>query len=306
MRFSASGSCGQGSALTGPVTAVLAAVALTASVAAQPAELAPGEVVEVPVAGIAFVAVPGGCFEMGDIDVGLVGRVCLDPFLIGRTEVTNAQYRRLVPGHTSGDRAGEDLDGDDQPAVNVSHDEAAAFARELARTTGWGIRLPTEAEWEYAARAGSTTARPWGPDIEPAHRFANLQERPGDYRLPDPFAITAPVASLEPNAFGLFDMLGNAAEWVLDAYAPGADRYGGVHEAPVVTAETPLRVRRGGSFEDPASLVTSAARDFYVGGFRLPQTGFRLVAEQHREPPIAAVDQPAAGAAATTATDREN
>lgn len=280
---------------------------LTSSISAQPVEMAAGDIIEEPVAGIAFVAVSGGCFEMGDIDVGLVGRVCLAPFLIARTEVTNAQYRALVPDHSSGSRAGQDLDGDVQPVVNVSHDEAVAFARGLADATGWAIRLPTEAEWEYAARAGSTTARPWGPDIEQAHRFANLQERPGDYRLPDPYVVTAPVASLESNAFGLFDMMGNAAEWVLDAYAPGADRYGDVRDDPLVTAETPLatsplRVRRGGSFEDPASLVSSAARDFYASGFRLPQTGFRLVAEPPREPPIAAaVDQTPA-----TAADREN
>lgn len=273
--------------------AVLALLSLgwSINIAAQPSDMAPGETIEEPESGIVFIAVPGGCFEMGDIEVGIVGRVCVDPFLASRTEVTNAQYRKLVPDHDSGSSKGHDLNGDDQPVVNVSHADAMAFARDLREISGWPVRLPTEAEWEYAARAGSTTARYWGPDIEAAHRFANLQERPGDYRLPDPYPVTAPVGSLEPNVFGLFDMLGNAAEWVLDSYAPGSDRYGGAHDDPVVATEGPLKVRRGGSFEDPASLVGSATRDFYADGFRLPQTGFRLVVELAPEPPMAAADQ---------------
>ena len=243
-----------------------------------------------PTTGMVFVAVPAGCFEMGDLEVGVVGRVCLDDFFIGRTEVTNAAFRALVPDHTSGSHAGHDLDGDDQPAVNVDFDAAVAYAQALAGQTGWSIRLPTEAEWEYAARAGSTTARFWGTDIEPAHRYGNFRDRPGDYRVFDPYPATAPVGSFVPNAFGLFDMLGNASEWVLDAWAPGADRFGDVRENPVVEAETPLRVRRGGSFDDPVSLVRSGSRDFFAKHFGVPQTGFRLVLVADAAGPVAAVE----------------
>jgi formylglycine-generating enzyme len=244
-----------------------------------------------PATGMVFIEVPAGCFEMGDLDVGTVGRTCVDAFRIGRTEVTNAQYRALVPDHSSGSHAGHSLDGDDQPAVNISFDEALAYAAALSAATGWAVRLPTEAEWEFAARAGTTTARFWGAEIEPAHRFANLRDRDADYRINDPFPVTAPAASFEPNAFGLHDMLGNASEWVLDAYAPGADRFGEVRDNPIVLAETPLRVRRGGSFDEPASLVSSAARDFFARTFRLPQTGFRLVLVPEAEAPLAAVDE---------------
>lgn len=269
------------------VAAAVAVLALLAS----PAEAAAEAVAVEPLTGIAFVAVPAGCFEMGDLDVGLAGRVCLDAFLIGRTEVTNAQYRRLVPDHASGRVAGHDLDGDDQPAVNVSHDEAVAFAAALAARSGWAVRLPTEAEWEYAARAGTTAARFWGPDIEQAYRFANLRDRPADYRVDDPFPVTAPVASFVPNAWGLHDMLGNAAEWVQDAWLPEPGRFAGVRDNPLAVAETPLRVRRGGSFDDPVGIVRSATRDFYAKSFRVPQTGFRLVLESAPATPVAAIDE---------------
>lgn len=262
--------------------------ALCVSLATAPAMADP--VIE-PATGMTFVEVPAGCFEMGDLDVGTIGRTCVDAFHIGRTEVTNAQYRALVPDHSSGSHAGHDLDGDDQPAVNVSFDAAVDYAAALSAETGWAIRLPSEAEWEYAARAGTTTARFWGAEIEPAYRFANLRDRAADYRINDPFPVSAPAASFEPNAFGLRDMLGNASEWVLDAYAPGADRFGEVRDNPIFLAETPLRVRRGGSFDEPASLVSSAARDFFSRNFRLPQAGFRLVLAPETEAPLAAVDE---------------
>ena len=271
--------CGVGLGLLG--------ACLAAAPAAAPAEEA--ESVVEPATGMVFVAIPAGCFEMGDLDVGIVGRVCLDDFLMSRTEVTNRQYRELVPGHGSGGYAGHDLDGDEQPVVNVSFAAATAYAEALAARTGWSIRLPTEAEWEYAARAGSTAARFWGPDLDPAYRYANFRDRPGDYRVFDPYPVTAPVASFQPNAFGLYDMLGNASEWVLDAWAAGAGRYGEARENPVMEADTPLRVRRGGSFDDPASLVRTASRDFFAGDFRLPQTGFRLVLVPDDAGPVAAV-----------------
>jgi formylglycine-generating enzyme len=269
--------CGVGLGLVG---------ACFAAVLADEAE----SVVE-PVTGMVFVAIPAGCFEMGDLDVGIVGRVCLDDFLMSRTEVTNGQFRELVPGHSSGGYAGHDLNSDEQPVVNVSFAAAAAYAEALAARTGWSIRLPTEAEWEYAARAGSTAARFWGPDLEPAYRYANFRDRPGDYRVFDPYPVTAPVASFRPNAFGLYDMLGNASEWVLDGWAAGAGRYGEVQvrENPVVEDETPLRVRRGGSFDDPVSLVRTSSRDFFARDFRLPQTGFRLVLVPDAAGPVAAV-----------------
>jgi formylglycine-generating enzyme required for sulfatase activity len=94
-------------------------------------------------------------------------------------------------------------------------------------------------------------------------------------------AATIPVGSLEPNAFGLHDTVGNASEWVADTYLPGADRYAASLKNPVVNVtSSPLRVRRGGSFDDPPRLARAGARDFYAAEFAVPQTGFRLVMEE--------------------------
>jgi formylglycine-generating enzyme required for sulfatase activity len=253
-------------------------VACLVVVSAGPAAAQAPEPVREPVSGLEFLPVPGGCFDMGDLDVGVIEQVCVDDFLLARTEVTNAQFRRFRPGHRSGGFAGRSLDGDDQPVANVSWEDARAFAAWLSGQAGHRFRLPSEAEWEYAARGGTRTARFWGTGEEDAARYANLKERPG---FPaDGHPVTAPVGSLVPNPFGLLDMLGNLSEWVEDAWLPGADRYGTVRRNPVAAGDGPLRVRRGGSFDDPPRIVRTAARDFYAAAFAVPQTGFRLVMER--------------------------
>ena len=230
--------------------------------------------------GVDFVRMPGDCYEMGGIDVGIVGEVCLSPFDIGRYEITNTQFNAFRPDHRSGSFGGISLEGGDQPVVNVSWNDAVAYAAWFSRENGVSARLPTEAEWEYAARAGTRTARFWGTSDERAYRFANLRDRAADYRLPDGFEVTAPVGSFEANAAGLHDTIGNVSEWVQDGFIAGADRFGGELQDPVVPAGGPLRVRRGGSFDDPVRIVRVWARDFYAAGFGVPQTGFRLVMEE--------------------------
>ncbi|MCB2055425.1 MAG: SUMF1/EgtB/PvdO family nonheme iron enzyme [Geminicoccaceae bacterium] len=260
----------------------LAASPTTAQTASKTGDAAATEPVATveTVEGIDFVPIPEGCFEMGALDVGVVGQVCLDAFLMSTHEVTNAQYRQFEPGHRSGSLGGQSLDGDEQPVVNVSWQEAVAFADWLGERAGRTVRLPTEAEWEYAARAGTRTARSWGDTDDRAHRFANLKDRAEDYRLPDMYEVTAPVGSFEPNAAGLYDTIGNVSEWVLDGYVGSADRYGDDLDNPLVPPGGPLRVRRGGSFADPLRIVRVSNRDFYAAEFGVPQTGFRLVMEK--------------------------
>jgi formylglycine-generating enzyme required for sulfatase activity len=265
---------------------LLLALSVASSAAGAAAAQTQGPQVETePATGMAFARLPGGCFEMGDLDAGVVaGRVCVDAFAIGLREVTNAQYRRFRPGHKGGSYGGQDLNGDDQPAVNLTWRDATAYAEWLGREAGRRFRLPTEAEWEYAARAGSTTVWPWGSTDDQGPRFANLRRRSsGDPSAPADGrpAATSAVGSLEPNAFGLHDMVGNASEWVADTYTPGGDRYGSSLKNPVVNVtSSPLRVRRGGSFDDPPRLARAGARDFYAAEFAVPQTGFRLVMEE--------------------------
>ena len=103
--------------------------------------------------------------------------------------------------------------------------------------------------------------------------------RSEDYRQPDPFAVTAPVGKLQPNAWGLHDMLGNVAEWVQDSFKLEKDRFGKKLQDPIVAGKEALKVRRGGSFDDPARIVRSASRESYLADLGLPHTGFRLVME---------------------------
>ena len=253
--------------------AVLGVIAGSIEVAAQ--ELPEPRSVEV--LGSRFVEISAGCFEMGGIDVGIVGEVCLDGFFVAAHEVTNAEYRRFDPDHSSGNMGGHSLDGDDLPVVSVSWFQAVDYADWMGAESGKKIRLPTEAEWEYLARAGTRTARFWGTSDERAYRFANLKDRTEDYRLPDGHDLTAPVGSFEANAAGVHDTIGNVSEWVLDGFVKGADRYGDDLHNPLVPPEGPLRVRRGGSFDDPVRIVRVWARDFYLADLGVPQTGFRLV-----------------------------
>jgi formylglycine-generating enzyme required for sulfatase activity len=158
--------------------------------------------------------------------------------------------------------------GDRQPLVNVTWIEARAFCQ-------WaGGRLPTEAEWEYAARGGrGDTLYPWGDQFDPA--LANAESIAG--RKADPYTGAAPVASFPPNGFGLYDMVGNLWEWVNDSYvetyyaqSPEAD--------PPGPPENEFRVIRGGSWDsDPKRLSLSfRSRLSAVGRYNL-YVGFRCV-----------------------------
>lgn len=170
------------------------------------------------------------------------------PFYIALHEVANGQYRRFRAGHTSSAVRGQTLDMDNQPAVNVSWNDAALYCNWLSRqeglppfymeqggqVTGWnpeshGYRLPTEAEWSYAARLGADgTAMtfPWGgTDYPPADLVANYADRQAADLVTfvltgydDGFGVTAPVGSFGANHRGLYDMSGNVSEWVNDYF----------------------------------------------------------------------------------------
>jgi len=198
--------------------------------------------------GLEFVLVPGGTFWMGlkDSDLRWMNdlgyrsasprhRVTVKPFLLCRTEVTNRMYRRFQPGHCMGGwgRGGDDnswveLDGDNQPAHCSGWRDAQAFCE----WAGDGLRLPSEAEWEYACRAGSETMFFWGDSESSAGQYANFHDRTAQHKFRmnrmvntlDGHAGTAPVASLQPNAFGIYDMAGNVFEWWQD---PWHDSYVG-------------------------------------------------------------------------------
>ncbi len=251
-----------------------------------------------PITGMEFVWVPQGCFQMGspsgesgqNSDEGPLHRVCVDGFWMGKYEVTNAEYRRFKSAHDSGSYNGNSLNGDKQPVVKVSWEEAVAYADWLCRKSDRKYRLPTEAEWEYACRAGTTTARSWGKGESQACKYANVNDLRSkkknnfswsNFSCDDGFAVTAPVGSFRPNAFGLYDMSGNVWEWCSDWY--DSDYY---KKSPVRNPQGPAsgsnRALRGGSWINSAVGVRSAIRHGTRPGERDDSLGFRLVASERR------------------------
>ena len=179
--------------------------------------------------------------------------------------------------------------GDDHPVVNVTWNDAQALAAWLSRTEGHHYRLPTEAEWEYACRAGTRTRYPHGDDPQGLVRAANTFDQSAAAHWPrwqqhglagsDGHAFTAPVGSYTANAFGLHDMLGNAWEWVSDWY--GDTYYAhSPHSDPQGPAEGNVRVRRGGSWHTWALYARCAYRNWNSAQTRYTLVGIRLVRDE--------------------------
>ena len=266
-----------------------------------------------------MVSIAGGEFTMGspdgDSDAGPSERpqraVRVKPFALGRTEVTVAQWREFARASGYQTLAERNIgaqgcltwkpddgwawrDGaswrepgwtqkDNEPVVCISWVDAQAYVRWLDESSGVkGWRLPTEAEWEYAARAGSTTRRPWGDD-EVSCVFANGTDRTIGPRgrtwteralCKDGHWFAAPVGSYRPNAWGLHDMLGNVWEWVQDCFLPypGAPSDGSAHETDGCRG----RVLRGGAWDEPPEVLRSAERFVKGPGHRSANVGLRV------------------------------
>ena len=249
-----------------------------------------------PATGMVFVHVPAGCFQMGSpateagryADEGPRHEVCVDDFWLAEMEVTNAQYRRFRPGHDSGSAKGGTLNGDTQPVVQVSWEQAQAYADWLSQRSAYTFALPTEAEWEYACRAGTQTARPWGQATACRHANVNDQTADGFFNCEDGRPATAPVGHYASNAFGLYDMLGNVSEWVQDTYARNVYPSGRrgvrnpIRESPRVDAH---RVIRGGNAWSTPRHVRCAMRNHDTPDDTLDGAGFRLRMTQKAQPP---------------------
>jgi len=248
--------------------------------------------------------IPAGDFLMGaadgEADERPVHRVHVGEFFIGRFPVTNDEYARFVraTGHPAPDIRGLPLiaaggrdtifkefaapyvwpDGEppaghgSHPVVLVRYDDAIAYCDWLATTLGRVVRLPTEAEWEKAARGGADGARhPWGEDIDQSH---------GNY-LADPSAKrqrgTRPTGTYPPNAYGLCDVIGNVWEWIGDWY--GAEYYGqGDAQDPRGPASGSLRIVRGASWvTDDLAMLRCAYRHKVPPDTYAYSIGFRIV-----------------------------
>ena len=220
-----------------------------------------------------MVRIEGGYFRMGSPgsergrrDDERQHEVYVDAFSIATHEVTFAEYDRFVEAAGQSRPEDEGWGRGQRPVINVSWDDATAYARWLSGETGRRYRLPTEAEWEYAARAGSTTEYPWGNRV--GHGRANCEgcgSRWDDRQ-------TAPVGSFEANMWGVHDTVGNVWEWTCSAYDEG---YGGA-ESGCASGSGGRRVIRGGSWYDDPRWVRSALRGWGDTDTRLNYLGFRL------------------------------
>ena len=251
-----------------------------------------------------MVVVPAGDFTMGAPDgepgryeeEGPQRRVHVRQFAAGKFDVTRGQWAVFVSAtnRSSGEGCAvtrpDELNAsaswrnvgfaqdDDHPVVCVNWNDTQDYLRWLSKRTGRHYRLLTEAEWEYAARAGTTTPYPWG--TSPSHDHANYGAETCCSGLAagrDQWVHTSPVGSFAPNAFGLYDMHGNVMQWVQDCFASsyrGLPTDGSAYEKVVTLRLTgelaymtgmtscSYRLLRGGDWGDPPALIRSAARNF--------------------------------------------
>ncbi len=266
---------------------------------------------------IEMIRIPGGCYTMGSptAEPGRENherqhRACVDDFDIGKYEVKLVDFvlftretgyltdaeRNSAPGQgcfsqdASGHRsyvAGRSWrdpgfpQGEDHPVVCVSWRDANAYVDWLNQRTGQRFRLPTEAEWEYAARADNPGASPWEGLPWTACQHGNVADLSGRRKYPyfealqcdDGFADTAPVGRFTPNVFGLQDMLSNVSEWTCSAYSEG---YHGPENHCASVGDGGLRVHRGGAWNTQTSILRFAARHNQHSGARFDNIGFRL------------------------------
>jgi formylglycine-generating enzyme required for sulfatase activity len=233
-----------------------------------------------------FVLIPAGEFIMGSPesepsrDPGaseIQHKVTLTrPFYMQTTEVTLAQWRRLMGRGFFFRWNGPDT----LPVSKVSWHDTQVFIKKLNRLGEGTYRLPTEAEWEYAARAGTRTAYFWGDTADCAkamfgnskHKINVCQEHIRRNRLA--LDGPAPVKSYAPNAWGLYDMHGNVWEWVADRFGPYPNQ---PQTDPTGVATGEARVRRGGSWFALDNAIRSANRAYGHPASRLATTGLRVV-----------------------------
>ncbi len=262
--------------------------AAAAATTAAPTEIVGEEVGPIPVAyrtGDTFsdcsacpqmVALPAGAFMMGSPaseagrgrDEGPQRQVTISAFALSKTEITFAQWDACLAG--GGCNGYSPNDGGwgrgSRPVSNVSWNDIQAYIAWLnSQAAGARYRLATEAEWEYAARAGATDAYAFGPRVTATQATFRANE-------------TSPVGEHEANAWGLFDMHGNVGEWVEDCYAASYEN--APTDGAAMESETcARRVYRGGGFSDQPMLLRAAARQWAAPDRRMPGVGFRLVRE---------------------------
>ena len=223
--------------------------------------------------GMELVAIPGGTYVMGsDAGPGVPAeetprhQVAIAPFYLGKYEVTQAQWQAVMGYNRSA------YPHPQRPVDKVTWEEVTAFITKLNQSENTSrYRLPSEAEWEYAARAGSVAPWYFGSDAGAIDRYAWLNKG-GDIG-------TRPVGRGAPNAFGLYDIYGNVWEWVQDCWH---DSYAGAPAEGSVWSggDCSLRMLRGGGWNSPPAYARSAARGSSAPFLQDTASGFRLARSQ--------------------------
>jgi formylglycine-generating enzyme len=258
-----------------------------------------------PVTGMEFIWIKGGCFQMGQTNNGkkeiiayfgenyyknyYIGdlprhEVCLDGFYMAKYEVTNQQYRMYKPAHDSKDYEGHSLNGENHPVVYVSWNDAKGYIKWLNSKTGKTYGLPSEAQWEYAARGGTTSIRHWGDDPDKGCDYANVLDLKAKqvlgysnvFKCNDGYAFTAPVGSYKPNPFGLYDMQGNVLEWCQDWHSFKYYRRS-PRNNPKGALKGHSRIFRGSSYHKLMAQVREAVRSGYGPTSSSFDLGIRLI-----------------------------
>jgi formylglycine-generating enzyme required for sulfatase activity len=239
-----------------------------------------------PTTGMEFIQVPGGCFQMGDTygdgarggskDETPVHEVCVSDFTIGKYEVTQGQWQKIMGNNPSSYTKGHRY-----PVEHVSWNDVQVFIQKLNNLSGKQYRLPTEAEWEYAARSGGTDKKYAGfSQISQMSRYANFCDVNCDYAMRiadqnDGYKNTAPVGNYQPNGLGIYDMTGNVAEWVSDWY--DANYY---KTSPKDNSQGPSsgseKVYRGGSYRSSDWPLRVSNRYRALPDKSFSDLGFRL------------------------------
>lgn len=301
----------QGQAPAAPVATAPAPQETTATVAKSlPSGVAPGQVIQDCADCPALVAIAPGRFKMGapsgEDDSSDAERpqtmIEVAPFAVGKFEVTRREFAAFVasgyrPANSCWSEEGGKYDfidgrnwkapgfeqGDNEPVVCVTAEDAEAYVAWLVKTTGQPYRLPSEAEWEYAARAGAETPFYWGDDRDDFCSYGNTADRTATRTFKgwkglgcdDGAVYTAPVGSYKPNANGLYDMLGNVKEWVADCWNDDLEGIGPTAKARR-SGKCQMRVVRGSAWESIPSVLRLAYREgnnaptaYFNYGFRV-------------------------------------
>jgi formylglycine-generating enzyme required for sulfatase activity len=217
--------------------------------------------------GMKLITLPAGGFHMGSPEEKRLSRrdetehevILSRPFWIGATEVTRGQYAAVM------ERPSQPATDANLPVINLSRNDAIAFCQKLSRLEGRTYRLPTEADWEYACKTHQAVGLGPYPIEEMAWVTANALGKPH------------PVATRKPNHWGVFDLLGNAEEWVLDGYAPHTSAR--AIDPLVPLGEDGKGILKGGYYGTTAARCRPAAREQQPVTTRVPYAGFRVVLE---------------------------